>query len=273
MDHPESLDLTHEQKRMREVAQTAMHEATLQFYLSFLDVAKSAIVLDLGAGNGAVATRLTDSSYVTKVTAYDRSLEAMRLFDETPKLEKECRGSTSALPFSDNTFEAVICRYTLHHMEDKSKSLHEMRRVLKKGGLLLISDAIFPEHSRNVLSGIYRIREDHYCGYTTYYELIEFLEDAKFEPVRMRPYRYRYPNIGKYLEAVTSGAGASVGANNPAREILTAAVDMLKWKIQRALFSVDSRVQREMKMVIDRKANDLSFEYFMVDVAATLNAK
>lgn len=43
------------------------------------------------------------------------------------------------LPFSDNTFDTVICHMGLIHFTDRVKALGEMDRVLKPGGRLAIS--------------------------------------------------------------------------------------------------------------------------------------
>jgi ubiquinone/menaquinone biosynthesis C-methylase UbiE len=268
MDTQPSLDLTHIQKRMLEVSGTEMHEATLNFYFSFLEREKNVIALDLGAGNGSVATRLSLLPQVSQVIAYDVNMGAMRLFDETTKLAKRCGGSNAALPFDDGMFDVVICRYTLHHLDQKVKTLEEIKRVLKRGGILLLSDAILPDHSQAVLSSIYRIREDNYHGYLTYYQLIALLEDGGFEPLLIRPYRYTYPSLTKYLEAVENGMSESFGAPPSKQEdTATAVAQVLKWKIRRAFASVDQQVQNEMRIVRNAETDDLSFQYFIVDIA------
>jgi SAM-dependent methyltransferase len=44
-----------------------------------------------------------------------------------------------ALPFRDNTFEAVIANHMLYHVADREMALCEIRRVLKQGGRLYAS--------------------------------------------------------------------------------------------------------------------------------------
>jgi ubiquinone/menaquinone biosynthesis C-methylase UbiE len=41
-----------------------------------------------------------------------------------------------AIPFADETFEAVIANFMLYHVPDRPKALQEIRRVLKPGGRL-----------------------------------------------------------------------------------------------------------------------------------------
>jgi len=46
--------------------------------------------------------------------------------------------SSSSLPFSDETFDLVICKDVFEHLVCPEFTLREIRRVLKKGGLFLL---------------------------------------------------------------------------------------------------------------------------------------
>lgn len=51
------------------------------------------------------------------------------------------------LPFSDNEFQTILCREVLEHCIDPAKAVHEMMRVLKPGGTLLLTTRfLFPLH-------------------------------------------------------------------------------------------------------------------------------
>ncbi len=55
----------------------------------------------------------------------------------TPRLS--VAGDISALPFADRTFDVVLCQHVLEHVDDDRRSLAEIRRVTKNGGLAVIS--------------------------------------------------------------------------------------------------------------------------------------
>lgn len=56
-------------------------------------------------------------------------------------------GSVYELPFQDGTFDMVLCMSILEHLEEPSKAIREMRRVLKPGGRILVSvPFMFPIH-------------------------------------------------------------------------------------------------------------------------------
>lgn len=47
------------------------------------------------------------------------------------------------IPFEDNSFDTVVCTYTMCSVQDQAQVVREMRRILKPGGRLL-----FLEHGR-----------------------------------------------------------------------------------------------------------------------------
>lgn len=50
------------------------------------------------------------------------------------------RGDAAALPFKDGSFDKVVCTNSFHHYPDQVSALAELRRVLRKGGLLVLVD-------------------------------------------------------------------------------------------------------------------------------------
>lgn len=65
----------------------------------------------------------------------------MRLQEEKNIKNAELtEGVSDKLPFEDNTFDVVTCSQSFHHYPDTDKALREAYRVLKKGGIYIISD-------------------------------------------------------------------------------------------------------------------------------------
>jgi len=56
-------------------------------------------------------------------------------------------GDAHNLPFGDNKFDAILCTEVLEHLHSPQVAIAEMKRVLKKGGHLILSTRfIFPIH-------------------------------------------------------------------------------------------------------------------------------
>jgi len=249
---------THHEKRMQELHELSLHDAVMAFYMQCIaELGSNLSMLDLGAGSGSVSKTLCRNDSICSIVAYDKELEYMRELDINEKISKCTDGTTHSLPFDDASFDLVICRYAFHHFEKKHESLNEIYRVLKSTGLLLYSDPVFPDHSKNCLNPVYAIREDNFHGYMGYFDTLASLEKAGFTPVLMRPYKYRCPFV-KYLEGVEDGFTDSQEGSNIFSQTL-------KTKIQRAWLSLDDQTKAEMK--ITQEGGLLDFQYNFIDIA------
>lgn len=113
----------------------AINERLLKIYLPKDRTLK---ILDAGCGPGAALIYLSQFGDVTGV---DISEEALRFAKMRGKAKK---GDISALPFEDATFDAVVCLDVLYHKwVHVQKALLEMKRVLRKSGILFIREPAF----------------------------------------------------------------------------------------------------------------------------------
>ena len=93
-------------------------------------------VLDAGGGTGRVASAIR--KHACEVIIADPSLGMLRQADRT-RLELACSNSES-LPFPNDTFERIIMVDALHHVFHQGETAHEMYRVLKPGGRIVIEE-------------------------------------------------------------------------------------------------------------------------------------
>ena len=101
-------------------------------------------VLDLAAGTGTSAAALARSGAF--VTAADFSpgmiREGRRRHPEIEFVEADALD----LPFDDGRFDAVTISFGLRNVEDPLRALHELYRVLKPGGRIVICEFSTPPH-------------------------------------------------------------------------------------------------------------------------------
>ncbi|HJO04267.1 MAG TPA: methyltransferase domain-containing protein [Acidobacteriota bacterium] len=97
-------------------------------------------VLDVGCGTGvvtrAVAGLLDDSGAVLGIDINDGMLDVARR--RSPEIDWRL-GSVEALPFDDQSFDAVVCQFGLMFFEDQPAAIREMVRVLRPGGRLAVA--------------------------------------------------------------------------------------------------------------------------------------
>lgn len=101
-------------------------------------------VLDVGCGPGYLARRAALAvGPQGRVEGIDPSPEAITDARRGAPANTSFQiAAAEQLPFPDETFDVVLSSLALHHIppENRPTALHEMRRVLKTGGKLLIAD-------------------------------------------------------------------------------------------------------------------------------------
>jgi SAM-dependent methyltransferase len=103
-------------------------------------------VLDVATGTGRLPLALLragDSD--SRVVGIDRSAPMLaQARDATAEYEgiTLMQADAGALPFADDTFDAVTCLEALEFMWSPAHVLREMERVLKPGGVLLVSNRV-----------------------------------------------------------------------------------------------------------------------------------
>ena len=91
-------------------------------------------VLDVGCGNGFIAHHLS-GILKSQIVGLDVSAGPMANINYLPYDGRH-------FPVQDETFDAVLLCYVLHHAHDASLVLNEVTRVLKEGGQAIIYEDI-----------------------------------------------------------------------------------------------------------------------------------
>jgi SAM-dependent methyltransferase len=100
-------------------------------------------VLDVACGPGLVALDLAPSAdHVTGLDLTPAMLEQARQLQRRSGLTNLTwdLGRADALPYSDGPFDAVVTRFSFHHLSDPAGALAEMIRVCRPGGRLVVCD-------------------------------------------------------------------------------------------------------------------------------------
>jgi len=109
------------------------------------------LLLDAGSGYGNMSkVALDEVGYAADIVMYDPIPQmlntAKELFVTKPSVLEMSSGVFEYLPFRNETFDAVLCGYSLRDAIVLKKAISEFVRVLKYGGLLIIVDLGKPDN-------------------------------------------------------------------------------------------------------------------------------
>ncbi len=94
----------------------------------------SSLVLDLGCGRGGLVEQLGHPlNQIIGVDPDVASLQEHRLIDTLPLTA----AISHALPFPDGRFDLIFCSWVMEHLAEPEKTLAEIGRVLKPGGVFV----------------------------------------------------------------------------------------------------------------------------------------
>lgn len=107
---------------------------------SAANVAQGQKILDVACGTGVltreIRRRLGSNGTIIGLDCNEGMLAVARRW--TDGIEWRL-GQAEALPFSDNSFDAVVSQFGLMFFEDRPRALAEMWRVLRRGGRLAVA--------------------------------------------------------------------------------------------------------------------------------------
>ncbi|MGC8634186.1 MAG: class I SAM-dependent methyltransferase [Candidatus Limnocylindrales bacterium] len=98
-------------------------------------------LLEVGAGYGRLADEYDGYREVVLLDASEAHVAAARdEFRGHPRIRVE-QGDAYALPFTDGSFDVVVCVRVVHHLEHPGAVFAEFARVLRPGGVLVLEFA------------------------------------------------------------------------------------------------------------------------------------
>lgn len=89
--------------------------------------------LEAGCGRKSTLGKLYSQS--SNIIGIDRDENALR---SNTNIKVRVIGSLENLPFKDETFNVINCRFVMEHLKDPAETLREFGRVLTRGGYLLL---------------------------------------------------------------------------------------------------------------------------------------
>lgn len=117
-------------------------------YEAAAEIVRNKVVLDIASGSGYGSSHLSMSA--KKVYGVDVDADAIKYSQKnySSKNVSFMLGDGTNIPLDDNSVDVVISFETIEHIEDYTKFMEEVKRVLKDDGIMILStpnDIEFPE--------------------------------------------------------------------------------------------------------------------------------
>jgi len=128
---------------MNDLMSAGLHRVWKRFAIELCGVREGAKVLDVAGGTGDLAMQLAKRAggkgevWLTDINAEMLARGRDRLNDAGYPLPA-IRCDAEKLPFADSYFDCVTVAFGLRNMTHKDIALHEMLRVLRPGGRLMV---------------------------------------------------------------------------------------------------------------------------------------
>lgn len=121
-------------------------QAEVRTILDLIQPEKHDYILEVGCGSGFNLRALSRYD-CDMVAGVDWLPAATKLSSDLSKGYSTIAGDARGLPLGDGTFTKIIAQHVIEHFEDPVSVLGEWRRVLKPGGLVLLTtpNQRFPE--------------------------------------------------------------------------------------------------------------------------------
>ncbi len=151
----------------------------LERILKFIEIRDGMRILDLGCGSGYLSFPIAAGHPGCEVIGLDivsGALDANRSRASEEGLKNLTFISYDGIdfPFAPGTFDWIVTRYALHHFPDIEHSIEEIRRCLKGGGRLFISDPSPNEcDGERFVDEYMRLKKDGHIRFYTKYEWAE----------------------------------------------------------------------------------------------------
>ena len=131
------MPLTPKEWHQRFKLQSQWTKTTRDYIFQRTGCSTSSRILDVGCGTGVISGELIQSQ-IEQVFGIDLSLEFLKEAASTrPEIQLNI-ADAHEMPFNNSVFDGTFCHFLLMWVVDPAKVIHEMKRVTKYGGAVMV---------------------------------------------------------------------------------------------------------------------------------------
>lgn len=149
-------------------------------------------ILEIGSGSGYYTKAIAKiTNHLTVTELAKEYLKATERYNPYP-IDAYIYCSATKLPLNDNTFDKILITEVIEHIPEWNKALDEVRRVLKPGGIAVITTPNKLSHMNIAYALKRKIRRYAFNEHVHEFTRGEFLRELK---KRFRIVKFEYVNF------------------------------------------------------------------------------
>lgn len=147
-------------------------------------------LLDIGCGTGQLIEVVGQAHPSISSTGLDLTFEMVEIaHDRLGKRIPLCCGDATKLPFADKTFDILVSTSVFHYIGDPRTALAEVMRVLRPGGILVLTDWCGDFFGYRLLDRLFGLLDPAHFHIYSNDEIRTLLREAGFESFISDAYR------------------------------------------------------------------------------------
>lgn len=210
-------------------AKLSGHSSAMQVLADLASPQPDTEMLDVACGPGLVARHF--APLVRQVTGIDLTPEMIR---QANKLKAEqgienatfIEGSALPLPFEDARFSLVLTRYSFHHFQNPAAAMHEMIRVCRPGGRVLVADVSLPAANVEAYDAMELLRDPSHVHALSHDEFSAVFQNPSLCDIQFGEYE-----VAMALEEQLAASFPVDGGANRIREMVSGDVGVDRYGI------------------------------------------
>ncbi len=158
-------------------------------------------LLDVGCGTGTFAGMLAGSPLPARVVGLDYAPAMCRVAEDKARragVDDRLRfvaADSEHLPFADASFDVVTCSNSFHHYPRQQVVVHEMRRVLRPGGRLMLIDGFRDNIIGWVAFDVIIGTVEKHVHHASWSMIDDYFREAGFRDIRRRKFSFWMPAL------------------------------------------------------------------------------
>lgn len=167
------------------------NQEALDFIVRSAGAGPADTVLDVACGPGLLVCAFARVvRHATGIDITPAMLEQARKAQQEQELANVSwkQGDVTQLPYPDEHFSIVSCRFVFHHLEEPLIVLKEMKRVTKRGGWVVVADMAPAPEKAAALDEEEKLRDPSHVRALPEQELLALFDEAELSR----------PHVGRY---------------------------------------------------------------------------